>query len=74
MQWKVIIPKDGQYRIRSKFAFLPITDPISHTRFWLERVWISEKFYRTQAYVGGWWIIRFVSNDKKEVIKDGPNY
>ena len=41
-------PKDGEYRIKRKFAYLPFTFHESQggAKIWLEHYYIRQKFYR----------------------------
>lgn len=46
MRWKRKIPEHGEWRVRTKFAWLPIrtTLPDNNTILWLERYKVNEKY------------------------------
>lgn len=55
MRWKRKILKHGEWRVRTKFAWLPIrtTLPDKNTIIWLERYKVNEKY--THLWQKGNW-------------------
>lgn len=74
MQWKTAMPVNNSYRMVKKFAFLPIHDSASTVIYWLETVWVCQRYAIYDKPVSNYWRTVLVTNDYAEAKTDGPGY